>query len=372
MLTRRKFLQLAGLAIGSAVVSACQGVLPPLSTPTALSLAGWRMPDEAEPHRATWMAFGASAKIWGKKLLPIVQANLAEIAVTIARYEPVFMLVRPAEMVTAQKLLGSANVQLIPAELDDLWMRDSGPVFVTRSDGSKQAINFNFNGWGDKQEHQSDAKVATLVATKTNTPLHPSKLTLEGGGIEVDGHGTAIVTESCVLNDNRNPGVSKAQAEAELMAVLGLKKIIWLPGITGADITDGHTDFYARFAKPGVVVAANDPDPASFDYAVTRQHLEILQASTDAHGNRLQVLQIEAPSTVRATFAGDDFAAGYINFYICNGAVIAPQFGDPIADSSAKETLQTLFPEREVVQLNIDGIAAGGGGIHCTTQQEPL
>jgi len=144
-----------------------------------------------------------------------------------------------------------------PAELDDLWMRDTGAVFVTRSDGSKQALNFNFNGWGNKQEHTADAKVATLVATQTHTPLHPSTLTLEGGGIEVDGHGTAIITESCVLNDNRNPGVSKAQADTELIAVLGLKKIIWLPGIAGKDITDGHTDFYARFAKPGVPVLPN-------------------------------------------------------------------------------------------------------------------
>lgn len=138
------------------------------------------------------------------------------------------------------------------------------------------------------------------------------------------------------------------------------------------DITDGHTDFYARFAKPGTVVAGYDPDPQSFDHAVTLQHLDILRAATDAEGHALEVVVIEGPSTIREDFATNDFAAGYINFYVCNGAVIAPEFGDAKADAAAKETLQTLFPEREIVQLNIDGIAAGGGGIHCTTQQEPL
>lgn len=187
----------------------------------------------------------------------------------------------------------------------------------------------------------------------------------------MDGHGTAIITESCVLNENRNPDVSKAQCERALMRLLGLEKIIWLPGIKGQDITDGHTDFYARFARPGVVIAGYDPDPKSFDHAVTKRHLEILRKATDAQGRKLEVVALEAPSRVRHTFANDDFAAGYINFYVCNGAVIAPEFGDPRTDAAAKRELQSVFPEREVVQIDIDGIAAGGGGIHCTTQQEP-
>jgi agmatine deiminase len=196
-------------------------------------------------------------------------------------------------------------------------------------------------------------------------------LVLEGGGIEVDGHGTAIITESCVLNENRNPGVSKAECERELKRVLGLEKIIWLPGIKGKDITDGHTDFYARFASPGVVVAGYDPDPESFDHAVTERHLDILRTASDVEGRTLEVVVLEAPSHVREKYANDDFAAGYINFYVCNGAAIAPEFGDPRADAAAKNALMRVFPGREIVQLNIDGIAAGGGGIHCTTQQEP-
>ena len=281
------------------------------------------------------------------------------------------MLVRQRELTVARKLMGS-DVDLIVAPLDDLWLRDTGPVFVFNAAGEKAGVDFNFNGWGEKQDHRQDAKVASFVAAQAGVPPVGTSLILEGGGIEVDGHGTAIITESCVLNANRNPGVSKAACETELKRLLGLDKIIWLPGIKGKDITDGHTDFYARFARPGMVVAGYDPDPASYDHAVTKRHLAILRAATDAAGRKLEVAVVEAPATVRAAYANDDFAAGYINFYVCNGAVIAPQFGDPKADQTAKETLAALFPGRAVVQLNIDGIAAGGGGIHCTTQQEPL
>lgn len=331
----------------------------------------WFMPDEGEPHQRTWMAFGASRKIWGKKLLPDVQRNLATIALAIAQYEPVSMLVRHSDVPLAQQLMGS-KVELIVCPLDDLWMRDTGPVFVATENGDKAAVDFNFNGWGGKQDFDDDAEVAVFVAQRAGVRHIQTEVILEGGSIEVDGQGTAIITESCVLNTNRNPGVSKAQCERELKRLLGLEKIIWLPGSIGKDITDGHTDFYARFARPAVVVACYDPDPTSSDHAVTKAHLEILRASTDAKGRALEVVVLDAPSTVRGKFANDDFAAGYINFYVCNGAVIAPEFGDERADLAAKQALQRLFPERKVVQLNIDGIAAGGGGIHCTTQQEPM
>lgn len=330
----------------------------------------WIMPDEQEPHLRTWMAFGASQKIWGKKLLPEVQRSLASIALTIAKYEPVSMLVRQADLSIARQLMGD-KVELISCPLDDLWMRDTGPVFVVTPDGKKAAVDFNFNGWGEKQDYDDDANVASFVAQQAGVRRIETELVLEGGGIEVDGHGTAIITESCVLNENRNPGLSKSQCEQELKRLLGLEKIIWLPGIKGKDITDGHTDFYARFAQPGVVTAAYDPYPESFDHAVTKRHLDILSKATDAKGQKLEVIVLEAPSIVRRKFDNEDFAAGYINFYVCNGAVIAPEFGDPEADAAAKRELQKAFPGRDVVQLNIDVIASGGGGIHCTTQQEP-
>ena len=265
----------------------------------------------------------------------------------------------------------NTRVELIVCPLNDLWMRDIGPVFVTNAGRNKACIDFNFNGWGEKQEFKLDAAVAAFTAQRAGVSAIATDLVLEGGGIEVDGHGTAIITESCVLNDNRNPGVTKARCEAELGRLLGLKKIIWLPGIKGKDITDGHTDFYARFARPGVVVAGFDPDPASFDHAVTKRHLELLRAATDAQGRRMEVVVLNAPSSVRKTFETQEFAAGYVNFYVCNGAVIAPEFGDAIADRSTHDKLAKAFPGRKIELINVDGIAAGGGGIHCTTQQEP-
>ncbi|MEM7125087.1 MAG: agmatine deiminase family protein [Chloroflexota bacterium] len=377
MLTRRSFIQTAALVGGYAMMGCSQ-----LGTDTGSATSSdaaynadsdkeWFMPDESERHSRTWMAFGASEAIWGRDLVPEVQRNLATIALTIAQFEPVTMLVREEEVDVARRLLDD-SVELIVSPIDDLWMRDTGPIFVSTEVGTRAAIDFNFNGWGEKQQYHHDAQVAAFIAQQAGVPVLNTDLVLEGGCIEVDGHGTAIITESCVLNTNRNPGLSKAQFEDALMPLLGLDKIIWLPGIRGMDITDGHTDFYARFASPGVVLAGYDPDPQSFDHEVTKEHIEILHSATDAQGRSLDVVVLEGPSTIREEYATDDFAAGYIGFYVCNGAVIMQEFGDSQADQVARQTVQDVFPNREVIQLNIDGIAAGGGSIHCATQQEPL
>lgn len=365
MATRRTFVQSSGVLTAATLLGEAPGVFARVKDKDV-----WFMPDESAPHERTWMAFGASREIWGKKLLPEVQRNLATIALTIAKYEPVSMLVRQSDLPLAQQLMGN-QVDLMVCPHNDLWMRDTGPVFVVKENGDKAGVDFNFNGWGEKQVFADDAKVAAFITQRAGVRRIQTHLILEGGGIEVDGHGTAIIAESCVLNDNRNSGVRKAECERELKRLLGVGKIIWLPGIKGKDITDGHTDFYARFVRPGVVVASYDPDPKSFDHAVTKRHIDVLRTATDVEGRKLEVVVLEAPSKIREQFATDDFAAGYINFYVCNGAVIAPEFGDPRTDAAAKRELQRVFPEREVVQINIDGIAAGGGGIHCTTQQEP-
>lgn len=395
MINRRSFIKqtLTGstLLLSNGLLTACNELTPEVATaapnkPSATSATAvvniptvintpaaepWLMPDESEPHKRTWMAFGPSKEIWGTKLLAGVQDSLAAIAQAIAKFEPVNMLVREEDLETAKKKCGP-NVNLIVQPIDDLWMRDAGPVFVTNAKREKAAVNFNFNGWGKKQEYARDAKVAEFVAGKAGVQVLKTSLVLEGGGIEVDGHGTAIITESCVLNANRNPGVSKAQCETELKRLLGLRKIIWLPGIAGKDITDAHTDFYARFAQPGVVIAGYDPDPKSFDYAVTKHHLEILNAATDASGKKLEVVVLEGPGNIRPKYANKEFAAGYINFYVFNGGVLLPEFGDAKADEKARASLQKAYPGCAIIQLNIDPIAAGGGGIHCTTQQEPV
>ncbi|NET58195.1 MAG: agmatine deiminase family protein [Symploca sp. SIO2E6] len=371
MINRRFLLQLIATASGSIFMGKMLNGCEATSTESSItSDTSWLMPDESTPHQCTWMAFGASRANWGRKLLPEVQDNLATIARTIAQYEPVKMLVREEDYDIAAAKCGS-DVELIVCPLDDLWIRDTGPVFVVDQDGQKAGVDFNFNGWGEKQDFDNDAEVAGFVAEKSQVPLINTDLVLEGGGIEVDGRGTAIITESCVLNNNRNPGLSKADCETELQALLGVRKIIWLPGIAGYDITDGHTDFYARFAHPGVVVAGFEPDPDSEDHEVTKEHLDILRSATDADGQKLEVIVLPGPQSIRPGYPRDEFAAGYINFYVINGAVIAPEFGDTKADNLAQEVLAELFPNRDIVQINIDAIAAGGGGIHCTTQQEP-
>ncbi|MEO0497576.1 MAG: agmatine deiminase family protein [Pseudomonadota bacterium] len=324
----------------------------------------WWMPDESDPHERTWMAFGASREIWGRKLLPAVQENLITIANAIAEYEPVSMLVREADYDLAARQL-SSSVTLIPCPLDDFWMRDIGPVFFKSEQATMGGIDFNFNGWGQKQVHSQDAEVAQFVIDQVGMQAIATQLVLEGGAIEVDGNGTAMLTESSVLNPNRNPGMTKLEVEAILKLLLGLRKIIWLPGIRDQDITDGHIDFYARFSPPGVVVAAYEPDSAFFDHAVTKTNLEILREATDADGSPLTVLVIENPKTVRPQFDTTEFAAGYINYYIVNGAVIMPEFGDDAADSKAKSTLQDFYPGHDIVQLNIDAIAAGSADDHA-------
>ncbi len=316
------------------------------------------------------MAFGPQAQIWGKSLVPEVQKNLALIANTISEFEPVTLLVRAGEKSQAEKLV-SEKVELVVAEMDDLWARDTAPLFVKNVAGERAAVDFNFNGWGKKQEHARDRKVARFIAQLAEVSVLETDLVLEGGCIEVDGEGTAIITESCVLNDNRNPGLTHEAFEAKIQPLLGIDKVIWIPGIRGEDITDGHTDFYARFVGPGKVVAAYDPDPDSFDHEITLEHLEILKEATDLTGNPLMVSVLEHPAKTRTKFRTQDFAAGYIGYYVCNGAVLVQEFGDELQDREAQEILQQAYPERKVVPLNVDGIAAGGGSIHCATQQEP-
>ena len=372
MSTRRQFIQQVSAVAGLGAALSVGLGLTPTRVQAASGGAGW-MPDEGDRHRWAFVAFGAQPAIWAD-FTADVQAAIGLIARTIARYEPVTVLCRERERQLAEQLCGTRNTRFIHAELDDIWMRDIGANFVIDEEGTLGAVDFNFNGWGDKQQHQHDARVAARVAADANARHIRSELVGEGGGIEVDGHGTGIMTESSWVNANRNPDWSKAEVEEELKERLGLRKIIWLPGIKGRDITDAHVDFYARFVRPGVVIANLDTDPESYDAKVTRRHLEILQNATDADGRALQVHTLSPPLNPRKSKfnrGNPDFAAGYINYFVINGAVIAPEFGDPSADARALALLSTLYPDREVVQLNIDAIAAGGGGIHCVTSHQP-
>jgi len=365
MTSRRHFLKASSLMLGSLMFENQS-----LATPS-FSLF---MPDESHPHKRTWMAFVANGSIWSRQQIPEVKKNLALIANTVAKYEPVSVLVAAKDYREAERLLKPTQhnypIELIEFAIDDLWLRDTGPTFVTNQKGEKIAIDFNFNGWGNKQKHDRDAKVAKFIAQQSGAILEQTDMVLEGGCFEVDGHGTAILTKSCVLNDNRNPHLTQKNIEQELKALLGLKKIIWLDGVKGKDITDGHIDFYARFTKPGEVLVSRDNYQDSHDYKITRENIERLSHSSDAYGNKLKLTVIDTPNRINETFGVNDFAAGYIGYYVCNGAVIAQKFGDEKADHQAKKLLQQAFPDRVIEQIAIDGIASGGGSIHCATQQE--
>ncbi|WP_323932830.1 agmatine deiminase family protein [Aeromonas caviae] len=334
--------------------------------------ARYHMPEESSPQALVWVAFGATSEIWGRHYKE-VQATIGRLVQAMVPYTRVNVLCHEDDEALARQLCGERNTHFVHAEMDDIWLRDTGGVFVQDEQGGLGLVDFNFNGWGDKQEHSHDARVAALVGRQTDAYYLQSELIGEGGGIEVDGNGTAIMTESSWINSNRNPGLTKAQVEAELKANLGLRKIIWLPGIKGRDITDAHVDFYARFVRPGVVVINMDNDPDSYDYKVTRQHLAILQQATDADGNKLELHQLPPPLGGRDNkfSRSPDFAAGYINYLPINGAVIAPQFGDARADRHCRDLLASLYPGRKIVQIDIDPVAAGGGGIHCITLHQP-
>lgn len=372
MSTRREFIKQTSIITGAGLMASI-GI--PLFGHAASNSASWRMLDEGETQQYAFIAFGAQRAVW-QNFTSDVQDALGRIARAIAEYQPLIVFCRKNERQLAEDKCGNHNITFVITELDDIWMRDIGATFVTNSQGELGAVDFNFNGWGDKQIHSKDARLARFEANYFNLNQHfrCSKLIGEGGGIEVDGHGTGIMTESSWVNENRNPKWSREQVEEELKEMLGLRKIIWLPGIKDRDITDAHVDFYARFVSPGVVVANLDNDPESYDYEVTRVHLDILKQATDADGRKLQVHTISPPMEPRYnrfSKGNEDFAAGYINYFIINGAVIAPEFGDPDADEKARQLLTALYPERKIVQLNIDAIAAGGGGIHCVTNQMP-
>ncbi|MGS0742727.1 agmatine deiminase family protein [Glaciimonas sp. GG7] len=383
MLKRRNFLkysliQYAGVNAGCP--SSDSGVITPtIDFPSVLpggsgssigTVAAFRMPEESAKHVRTWMQWPASAKLYGGAgYLDLVRKNLARLARTIADFEEVFMLARPDQVAQAQHLCGS-TVTVHAMAVDDMWARDSGPIFVVDGQGGQAIMDLNFNGWGNKQQHQDDTRIAANIGRMLNIPVLQGGLTSEGGAIEVDGDGTVLTTESAVMNDNRNPGLSKAQLQTRLNAALGTSKVIWLPGVRGEDITDCHIDLLARFIKPGLVLVELMPQGDTGSEArMAEGAVTQLKASIDACGRQLEIVTMRRSVTARSD--EPDFCNGYANYYVCNGAVILPEFGDAHADAAAAATLAGLYPGRKIVQVNVDRICENGGGIHCVTQQQP-
>ncbi|MGA5821206.1 agmatine deiminase family protein [Kitasatospora sp. NPDC094028] len=325
---------------------------------------------EWEKHLRTVMSWPASENVWGDQL-PDVRRDVAGLAQAISAREPVVLMARPEQVEAARKACGSA-VEVVPIAVDDLWARDTLPVFV-EEDGKVKGVDFNFNGWGGKQQRGNDSKVARTVLAKYGVERIETRLVAEGGSFETDGQGTLMVTESSVVNDNRNPGMSRDQVGAELRKVLGVTKVIWLAGVKGKDITDAHVDCLARFAAPGVVLLdqAFPGTPPDVWSRSADQARSVLKDATDATGRKLQVVELQQPDPDRITGRGDAFVSSYMNFYVGSKGVYLPKFGDARADDRAQQVLKQYFPGREIVPVKIDAIAAGGGGIHCATHDVP-
>jgi agmatine deiminase len=317
------------------------------------------------------MAWPSSRAIWGS-WLPGVQQDIALVARTIAHYEPVVMCARDREAARKARRWCGPDVRVIDAiPVDDCWMRDSGPIFRKARDGSLGALGLGFNGWGGKQAHPRDGRVARRVARRSSSRFEVADVVGEGGGVECDGDGTLMATESAWVNANRNPGKTRWQIETELLAEYGATTMIWVPGIRGKDITDDHIDATSRFVRPGVVMVQVPPRSRDDIWARdARQQLRILSRAKDAKGRRLRVIEMAGPRQVRSSAPG--FLDSYVNFALTNGAVITAQFGDHDRDRECRQTLHDAFPGREVVQLDVDRLHRGGGGIHCVTQQEPI
>lgn len=370
--SRRHFLKYSGMGaaaglLGAGMSGAFAQTCPPPPTGT-----GFVAPGEDKLHARTWMAWPSSTSIWGSSLLPGIQADIALIAKTIAKYEPVILCADGTTNASnARTKTGTTVTVISDIPVNDLWARDTACLFRVDSAGKHDAIGLNFNGWGNKQTYTKDGLVAEKIAAKVGVPFSKASFVSEPGAIEQDGEGTLIATESSIINSNRNSGKTKAQLETAMMAAYGATKVIWVPGIKGQDITDDHIDATSRYVRPGVVMVQVAPASDTSVWGIdSRQQFAILSAATDAKGRKLQVIKVNPPTTTRVT--SPDFLNSYMNFYICNGAIITAQFGDAVADAAAKAALAAAFPGRVIEMLNLDRLYNGGGGVHCATQQEPI
>lgn len=348
------------------------------------------MPGEFEPHTGTFMLWPERPDNWRNGGEP-AQKAFVQVAAAIACFEKVTMGVVAGQYDRARRMLPEA-VRVVEISYNDCWMRDCGPTFVKNTAGEVRGVSWRFNAWGgliDGLYHpwDLDDRVARKVCEMEEKDCYQlDSFVLEGGSFHVDGDGTAIVTEACLLSGNRNPGMTKVEIEAMLCEYLNVEKVVWLKRGIYMDETNEHVDNACAFVRPGEVMLAWTDDESDPQYELSLSSLRILERETDAKGRQFKVHKIKLPKPMymteaesrgvrscrgsRPRRAGDRLAASYVNYYLCNGAVIIPGFGDP-ADTEALETIKALYPDREVVQIQTREILLGGGNIHCITQQIP-
>lgn len=363
------------------------------------ALMGYRMPAEWELHSQCWIGWPERPDNW-RENASFGQQVFAEVATAISQFEPITVCASCTQYITACQLLQNVpNVRIVEMSMNDSWFRDTGPTFVVSGSGNTThpvaGIDWNFNSWGGTEDGcYSDWSLDLLVARKIlsleKIPKFQHQMVLEGGSIHVDGEGTCITTEECLLNPNRNPNMSREQIENELKVYLGVSKVIWLPrGLYGDDDTNGHVDNMCCFVKPGVVLLSwtDDKDDPQYERAV--EAMSVLSNTTDANGRKIDVIKLHIPGPLYMTeeeangiqsldgsakprLAGTRLAASYVNFYIANGGLVVPAFGDEKRDKEAFQVLSSVFPNHKVVMIKgAREIVLGGGNVHCITQQQP-
>jgi agmatine deiminase len=356
------------------------------STPAA---DGYRMPAEFEPHSGCWMAWPERPDNWRLGAAPAQQAYAA-VAAAIAASEPVTMAVSDAQFERCRSLLPAA-VRVVEIPTDDAWIRDTGPTFVVDDDGDRRGVDWRFNAWGGLDgglyaPWERDDRVAGKVLEVEAADRYRAPLVLEGGSIHVDGEGTVLSTEECLLNPNRNPQLSRTQVETALCDYLGVEKVVWLGRGVYEDETDGHIDNLACFARPGVVLLTWSDDESDPQQAISKDALERLEAATDARGRSIEVIRLPSPGPLFYTAeeasgvaagagskprrGGERLSASYANFYLGSERIVFPLL-DERHDDEAEQILRACFPDREVIGVPAREILLGGGNIHCITQQVP-
>ncbi len=318
------------------------------------------------------------------------QAAFAAVATAIARFEPVTVGASCAQYLNARQQLPAA-VRVVELSSNDAWMRDIGPTFLVDARGRRRGADWRFNAWGGLRgglyfPWEQDDRVARKVLEIEGDDRYRAPFVLEGGAIHVDGEGTCITTEECLLNANRNPELTREQIEANLKAWLGVETVIWLSKGVYTDETDGHVDNLCCFARPGELCLTWTDDRRDPQYAISRDAYERLGEARDARGRTFKIHKVNQPGPLymtqeeavgvdhvegtRPRAAGHRLAGSYINFYIANGGVVVPLL-DPKRDRGACAALKRVFPDREIVGVPAREVLLGGGGIHCITQQVP-
>lgn len=326
------------------------------------------MPAEWAPHRRTWLAWPCRTGLWGRHLEDAKLAY-AGVAQAIAEFEPVTVVARP-DLTADASLYCGKGIAVLPMPQDDSWIRDTGPSFLVHDDGRLGGVAWTFNGWGQTYpDHAEDAAMGRRLLEHLKAELFTTSLVLEGGGIHVDGEGTAMLCEASVLEPLRNPDRSRATVEAELAELIAVDRVIWLEGGLNDDETKGHIDNLACFTAPGKVLTLDPATASETDRPALERNLAILESATDAKGRKLEIKLVPLPKPKQRD-DGRLLTLTYINFYPCNGGVIVPMFEDN-ADDTAQKIIGQAFPGRRVIALDATALLHGGGGIHCITLQQP-